>query len=68
MIFNRRGFTRLYPRNQEEIEHENHPDHYWYRPFLDDLHPPSVLPRLIVLGGSTPFKDGLMGATLLRGL
>jgi hypothetical protein len=62
------GFTGLDPRTEEEVEHENHPDHHCRRPFLDDLHPPSVLLALVVLGGSPPFKDWLMGAILLQAL
>ena len=66
MTFNARGFIRPYPRIEEEVKHENHPDHHRHRPFLDDLHPPSVLPTLVLLGGSTPFKDGLRGVVLLQ--
>ena len=66
MTFNAWRFARLYFRIEEEVGHENHSDHHGYRPFLDDLHPPFVLPTLVVLGGSTPFKDGLRGVILLQ--
>ena len=66
MTFNAWRFARLYFRIEEEVGHENHSDHHCYRPFLDDLHPPFVLLTFVVLGGSTPFKDGLRGVVLLQ--